>query len=51
MKKLTLPLSLLSLLFSAHIFAVEHELESAGQVDKFVIKELPSQNAVVFQYE
>lgn len=47
MKKLTLPLSLLSLLFSAHIFAVEHELESAGQVDKFVIKGLPSQNAVV----
>lgn len=47
MKKLTLPLSLLSLLFSAHIFAVEHELESAGQIDKFVIKGFPSQNAVV----
>ncbi|WP_024605454.1 MULTISPECIES: hypothetical protein [unclassified Pseudoalteromonas] len=46
MNKIKLPLSCLSLLISSQVLAVEHDLDNAGEVNKFVTTDVFPQKAL-----
>lgn len=47
MNKITLPLSCLSLLISSQVLAVEHDLDNAGEVNKFVTTDVFPQKTLM----
>ncbi|MDN3491038.1 hypothetical protein [Pseudoalteromonas sp. APC 3694] len=47
MNKIKLPLSCLSLLISSQVLAVEHDLDNAGEVNKFVTTDVFPQKALI----